>query len=379
MPDRVRIEQCLSRGQWKLFERVPEILHGDDPAFVPPIPGEVAKLGRRRGPFEEIGTIRGYVAFRGREPVGRVASIENRTHNEYHDDRVGFFGFFSFRDADVAGELMKQVRSDLADLGLNPIRGPFSPTQNDECGLQIEGFGGRPYFGMPYNPPWYEEVYDGLGLEPVRDHLAYRLDPGMQAAFDGRMATLVERVRARVPATVRPVDMGRLEEEAALVSRVFNESLAEEWNFMPLSPERAMEFTKDLVGHLGADCVLIAEVDGQPAGLSIGFPDLNEFMDDAKRFPRWLRWPRLAWLLKTRKCRRGRWAVFGMLDEFRERGGTLLLVYDAIARGLEQFQEGELSWTQDINTDVNRLAEQLGLKPYRRYRVYETPAEGRLG
>ena len=376
MPDPIRIEACLNRRQWRLFERIPEILHGDDPAFVPPMPGEVAKLGKRHQ-FEKIGTIRAYVAFRGSDPVGRVASIENRTHNEFHDDRVGFFGFFSFVDAEVAGELMDRVRSDLAELDLDPIRGPFNPTQNDECGLQVEGLGERPYFGMPYNPPWYMGVYETLGLEPVRDHLAYRLDPGLHEAFDGRMASLVERLRKRMPVTVRAVDLDNLEEEAALVSRVFNESLAEEWNFMPLSPERAMEFTRELVGHLGPDCVLIAEVDGVPAGISIGFPDLNEFMEDAKRLPRWLRWPRLIWLLKTRACRRGRWAVFGMLEEYRERGGTLLLVYEAISRGLEQFQEGELSWTQDINNHVNRLAEQLGLEPYRRYRVYETGARGR--
>ena len=107
---------------------------------------------------------------------------------------------------------MDRVRSDLADLGLDPIRGPFNPTQNDECGLQIEGLGERPYFGMPYNPPWYREVYETLGLTPARDHLAYRLDPGMHDAFDGRMASLVERLRARMPVTVRPVDMDRLEE-----------------------------------------------------------------------------------------------------------------------------------------------------------------------
>jgi hypothetical protein len=140
-----------------------------------------------------------------------------------------------------------------------------------------------------------------------------------------------------------------------------------------------MEFTRELVGHLGEECVLIAEVEGEPAGLSIGFPDLNEFLHDAKRLPRWLRWPRLAWLLKTRTCRRGRWAVFGMLPEYRERGGTLLLVYQAIQSGLEQFTEGELSWTQDINDHVNRLAEQLGLVPYRRYRVYQTRAEDGSG
>ena len=131
-------------------------------------------------------------------------------------------------------------------------------------------------------------------------------------------------------------------------------------------------FARDLAGHLDPEAVLIAEVGGVPAGLSILLPDLNEFLADAKRLPRWLRLPRLAWLLKTRRCARGRWAVFGMLPEYRKRGATVLLVYEAILRGRKWYASGEISWTQDINPDVNRLAVQLGLVPSKRYRIYET-------
>jgi hypothetical protein len=303
--------------------------------------------------------------------VGRIASIVNRTHNDFHGDRTGFFGFFSFADADVARPLLDRVLSDLSDAGRDVARGPFGPTQNDECGLQVDGFGGRPCFGMPYNPPWYPAVYESLGLQGVRNFLAYDLDVSMERGFDERLAGLTARIRERFPMTVRPVDMGRLEEEARLVSHLFNESLAEEWNFMPLSVEEAKAWAKDLAGHLDPEGVLIAEVCGVPAGLSIVLPDLNELLAETRRLPRWLRLPRLAWLIKTRRCRRGRWAVFGVLPEYRKMGATLLLVYDAIKLGRKRYESGEISWTQDTNPEVNRLAGQLGLEPSRRYRIYE--------
>ena len=140
---------------------------------------------------------------------------------------------------------------------------------------------------------------------------------------------------------------------------------------MPLSAETALEFTRDLLGHLDPEAILIAEADGRPAGLSIGLPNVNEFLADAGRFPRWLRWPRLLWLLKTRRCKEARWAVFAMLPEYRKRGGTALLIYEAITRMKTRYAAGELSWTQDINDDVNDLATQLGLAPSKRYRIYE--------
>lgn len=312
-----------------------------------------------------------YLAFSRGRPVGRVASIVNRTHNEFHGDRTGFFGFFDFADAEVVRQLIGRVRVDMGEAGLHPLRGPFNPTQNDECGLQVEGFSGRPYFGMPYNPSYYVGVYEEIGLEGVRDLLAYYIDPALEEAFRTRMGGLAERLRKRLAITVRSVDMTRVGEECELVSRLFNESLRDEWNFMPLSSETALEFTRDLLGHLDPEAILIAEADGRPAGLSIGLPDVNEFLADAGRFPRWARWLRLFWLLKTRRSIEGRWAVFAMLPEYRKRGGTALLIYEAITRAQTRYASGELSWTQDINDDVNSLATQLGLVPYKRYRIYE--------
>ena len=108
----LEIRRCRTSREWRLFERIPEILHGDDPVFVPPIPGEIAKLRGRGHVFHLSGTLRAYVAFREGAPVGRVASIVNRAHNDFHGDRTGFFGFFSFADAGAAGPLLKQVRQE---------------------------------------------------------------------------------------------------------------------------------------------------------------------------------------------------------------------------------------------------------------------------
>ena len=367
----LHLEPCRSARQWRLFERVPELLHGTDACFVPPFPGQVTKLRGAWYPFRRDGTLRPYVAFRNGRPVGRVATIVNRTHNELHGDRTGFFGFFDFTDADVAGALLERVRADLRAAGLTLLRGPFSPTQNDECGLQVTGFGEPPYFGMPYNPACYVPAYEQLGLTGVRELLAYRIDPALEDAFRSRMAGLADRIRRRFPVTVRPVDMSRMEEECALVSRLFNESLGNEWNFMPLSHEMTHALARDLLAQLEPEAILIAEVHGRPAGLSIGLPNLNEFLADADRLPRWLRWPRLAWLIKTRRCERARWAVFAMLPEYRKRGGTALLIFEAITRIRRRYQSGELSWTQDINDEVNGLATELGLRPTKRYRIYQ--------
>jgi hypothetical protein len=371
LPSSLHLHPCASARDWRLFERLPEILHGSDPAFVPPFPGEVMKLRSPRHPFHLDGALQPWVALEDGRPVGRIASIVNHTHNRFHGDRTGFFGFFSFADEGAAGALLERARADLRAAGMDRMRGPFNPTQNDECGLHVTGLGQPPYFGMSYNPPGYVAVYEALGLAPARDLLAYHVDPSLEESFRARMGGLADRIRQRFPVTVRPVDLGRVREECELISRLFNESLAAEWNFMPLSPEMTMHFARDLLREIEPDAILIAEVNGKPAGLSIGLPNLNELLADAGRLPRWLRWPRLIWLIKTRRCRRVRWAVFAMLPEYRRRGGTALLIYEAVMRMKDRYASGELSWTQDINHEVNGLATQLGLQPNKVYRIYE--------
>ena len=369
----VSVRPCVGWRAWRTFERLPERLHGEAATFVPPVPGSVRQFGRRRHEFSEHGHITGFLAWRNGRPVGRIAAIVNRTHNAFHGDRTGFFGFFDFTDAEVVRALLAAVRHALAPLGCDRLRGPVNPSQNDSCGVQVEGFGGRPCFGMPGNPPEYGAVCEAIGLRPAMDMLAYDLEPSLEPGFAARMDTLTDRLRARLPFTVRPVNLSRLDEEAPLVSRLFNESLHHEWNFMPLTPPSAQRWAAQLAGQLDPQSVLIIEMEGVPAGLSIVLPDLNAHLAGTRRWPDWARLLRLAWRLRTQPCQEGRLAVFGILPEFRKSGATLLLVHDAIRRGQRRFVRGELSWTQATNVEVNRLADQLGLRPARRYRMYEIP------
>ena len=71
-------------------------------------------------------------------PVGRIAAIENRAHNEFHNDRVGFFGFFECNDdPEAAAALFAAAESWLRARGLDTMRGPMNPSTNHECGMLV--------------------------------------------------------------------------------------------------------------------------------------------------------------------------------------------------------------------------------------------------
>src|SRR2546428_9679956 len=69
-----------------------------------------------------------FIARRNGTPLGRIAAIENRAHNAFHHDRVGFFGFFEAVNADAARALFQAAERWLRARGMTSMRGPMNPS-----------------------------------------------------------------------------------------------------------------------------------------------------------------------------------------------------------------------------------------------------------
>jgi hypothetical protein len=136
---------------WQVYDPVAH------PQWVPPLRLLVRDaLDTRRNRFYERADRALWMALRGGRPVGRIAAIENRAHNDFHGDRVGFFGFFeALNDQEAATALLDVAATWLRARGLTAMRGPVSPSTNHECGLLVAGFESHPTFMTSWNPQYY--------------------------------------------------------------------------------------------------------------------------------------------------------------------------------------------------------------------------------
>src|SRR5438105_9403209 len=94
----------------------------------------------KENPFYEHGDLEMFLARAEGRPIGRIAAIVNRLHNEYHHDQLGFFGFYDCVDSGETGRaatraLVEAAGAWLKARGLTGMRGPVNPTQNDELGI----------------------------------------------------------------------------------------------------------------------------------------------------------------------------------------------------------------------------------------------------
>jgi ribosomal protein S18 acetylase RimI-like enzyme len=312
------------------------------------------------------------VAYRDGKPVGRIAAIENRAHNQYYKDKVGFFGFFDvIDDIAVAEALVTAAEEELKRRGLTSMRGPYNPTVNDECGLLVEGFEAAPMIMMPYNPPYYLELYGKVGLKGVRDLHAYYISNQVQ--IPEKLARVVDRFNKTGKVNIRPIQMKKLNEDLKIIHELYNATLKRNWGFIPLALQDLEFAANDLKAFVEPEHVLIAEKDGEPIGFSMLLPNINEIMWKVKKSSTLGKIIKFVWNLKMNPPKEGRLAVLGVKPEFQASGVAPVFYLDAIRRGGKRFLGAECSWVEESNVSMMRSLELIGAKRYKNYRIFEKP------
>lgn len=310
------------------------------------------------------------MALRDGEPVGRIVAVENKGHNKYYGDRVGFFGFFDFiDDKEVSRALFEAASTELKRRGLTSIRGPYSPTVNDECGLLVEGFESAPFVMMPFNPPYYLEHFEALGLDAARDLFAFYISSSEKPS--DRIIKIVERIKKSSGLSLRSIDMKRLDQELVILHRLYNETLDRNWGFVPLELEDLQSFAKEFKSIAAPEMVMIAEKKGEPIGFSLVLPNINEFLWRARSDRRWLRALKVAWWLMTSHPKEARLAIMGVRKEFRNSGIGALFYLESLQRGKNRYIGGELSWIDENNKEIIHGMTLMGARCYKKYRIFE--------
>lgn len=370
-PAAVNVVPVTDRRGLKRFIEHPYRKYRGSPNWVPPLLiSEWERFDPRRNPFLQHARIDLYVAERNGRPVGRVAAVDDDNHNSTHGDDVIFFGFFEADDEEVAGALLNQVETRARQLGRKLVRGPANPSMNDGAGFQIDAFDTLPFLMMPQNPAEYPRYVEACGYRKVMDLYAWLFD--VTGGPSERLKRIAERVRRRERLTIRGADMKKLQREAAILKRIYNEAWEHNWGFVKYTDAEFDHLVAELKLILDPDLALFLEIDGQVAGVAIAIPDLNQVL--AKMNGRLLPFGIFKLLLGRRTIDRGRLPILGIMPEYRNRGLELVLIDEIARRGYEKgIRQGECSWVLETNTAMNRGIEAAGAKLYKTYRMYQKP------
>lgn len=357
------------------FITLPFKLYMDDPYWVAPLIYERKEFfDKRKNPFYRGAKTRLFLASQDNKLVGRIGVCINYNHNEFHEEKVGFFGFFeSIDDYEVASQLFKVAMIALKAEGMEKMRGPASFSTNHEIGFLVEGFDSPPTVMNPYNKPYLPKLAEQFGLKKVMDLHAYLITK--ETPIDERHLKIVKRIRERNKIKVRSADFSKFAREIEVIRHVYNHAWERNWGFVPLQEDEFNHMAKNLKEIVDPDMLLIAEIDGEPAGFSMAVPDINQALIHlhGRLFPAGLL--KLLWHTKIRNKIKGlRMMTMGVVHKYQKRGIDNIFFVDTYNLGVQKgYQWAELSWILETNELMCRAAEDMGAKLYKKYRMVEMP------
>lgn len=371
----LRIIPVQTRQDRRRFVDFPYDLYSSDKNWIPPLKLERHELiSPKHNPYFNNAKAQLFIAEKDSRIVGRISAQVNRLHNERYQEQTGHFGFFDcVEDAEVAAKLMNAAESWIKDQGMNKIVGPFSFSINEESGLLIEGFDTPPYPFMAHNYPYYESLVSGCGYQKIKDLISWNYDakrPVPETAMQ-----IADVVKTYPGLVVREVDKRHLERDVRIIADVFNSAWSKNWGFIPWTEAELKKVVKDFKMILEPKLALIAEVNGQPAAISIAFPNYHEAIRDlnGRLFPFGVF--KFLYRLKTHKIKTARLALLGIKKEFRHDilAGLSVYLYTEMHKRSQLLGHigGELSWTLDDNDKINNGISMMGGVPYKKYRIFE--------
>ena len=360
-----------SRPQVDDFLEVPYLLYRRDPHWVPPLRrDEIRRLSPRHNPFLAHAEIATWIARDEAGPCGRIAAIEDRAHNDFHHERVGWFGFFEAASARAATVLLSTAEQWARARGFTAMRGPVNPSLNESAGLLVDGFDDDPCLLMPFNPPQYAAFIEANGYRKAKDLLAWDID--LAVPLGARIERLAERVRRRRDITVRRVDMRAYFRDLEILNTIYRSAWDQNWGFVPPTDAEMRQLAVDLKAIVDPDLVLFAETNGRAIACVVALPDVNQVL---KRMNgRLLPFGLLHFLRRRRIITRARVLLLGVVAEHRNIGVYPLLISEAHRRAVANgYTRAEMSWTLEDNHSVNAGIAASGGALYKRYRLYEKP------
>lgn len=288
-----------------------------------------------------------FIAYREGGPVGRIAAIKDFLNP---DAGTGFFGCFECEDdPEAASALIETARLWLADNGCGRMIGPATFNTNQQVGILIEGHEQGPQIMLPFNPPYYQKLMEDSGLAKQTDLLTFSWYKEM--GLPPSVAKMAERTRSDKSVHLRRFNLTDIASEARLVRDMFNQSMAANWGFIPMTTEESVGMLSFCQAFADRDLMLSVWVEREPAGILLFLPTA---------FPG-----------RTRP-RSVRAAILGVIPRHRHRGLDSYLIEHSINVMLDKgYEQADISLVHEDNSVMLKKINQIvGSSQTRRYRVY---------
>jgi hypothetical protein len=256
----------------KRFISLERKLMKDFPYYISEIDDDVVKMLTRKSLMAKEMEFGLFVVSKSGQDVGRCGAIINKRFQAQKQPGAGFIGFFAAAEnceQEVAA-MIDVAEKWLKERGVTKVIAPANGGAPNAMGVMVTGFNENPMFPFPWTPPYYRNYIENLNYQSTYPLWYYEVD------FTSEKYKMAKQRYANYDAAViRPVSKKNWDKDIQIVADMLNETFIDEWEFAKANHAEMQEFFGPMKAILAPQQILIAEVNGKPAGFCLAMPDLT--------------------------------------------------------------------------------------------------------
>ncbi len=360
-------------SQVKEFLEVPVLINRDNSSWIRPLDVEIeAVFNPAKNKLLANGDIiRWIVRDEKGVAVGRVAAFYNNDLAKLETLPTGGCGFFeSIDSSEVATLLLDSARDWLKSKGLEAMDGSVNLGSRDKFwGVLVDGFEHPPVYGMNYNPPYYQRLFEEYGFGNYFNQHSYYMDlngdslsPQVQARYDRLIATGEYEFRHMNDSDFETLPRNFVD--------IYNSAWENFTGVQKMNYEDGQKLLKEIKPILDKRLVHLAFHKGKQIGFFIMVPDIYGAVKHLNgKFDWWSKLKLFYYLKVRRSCDVILGLIFAVDPAYQGKGvesGMINNVKEIIEGGTYHYRHLELAWMGDFNPLMMRMVEKyVGAKQYK--------------
>lgn len=370
----MEIKSVSNKKIEKLFLNLPRMLYKDDPNYVLPFDKDIKAAfdPEKNIHFQNGGAKRWVLISDTGIVIGRIAAFYEKNKAEADYVKSGGCGFFECINSLEAAKLLFDTASNwLSEQGFEAMTGPINFGENESnWGCLVHGFE-PPCFGMSYNLPYYQELFENYGFQLYYKQFSFHID--IDKPFPERFWKIAEWINNRPNYSFRHFEYKNADKLVKDTVKVYNEA----WpllkdDFTPLDPAAVYEVMQKAKPILDPELCWFAYNKEEPIAFFTFLPDANQIFKHLNGKLHIFNKIKFLWLKKKKKMTRMRGNTAGVSPKFQNSGVESGIIYQLkqVVDKKPHFKQVELSWVGDFNPKMIALYKATGAYHAKTHHTY---------
>ena len=371
-----RIAVLSSKKDIRDFHDLPATLNNGDRNWIKPLYKDIESVFHpsTNTLFRTGEAVRWILRDENGTPVGRVAAFYSKKIASAYGSHVGGMGFFEcINDHEAAKMLFDACRDWLAEKEMTVMEGPVNFGDRDRWwGLLVDGFM-PPNYCMPYNPPYYRELFEAYGFRNYFEQYTYQMP-----VDDSRLSSVIrekaERVFANPDYSFRYMTMKEMRDIARNFMIVYNKGWARFPGVKTISEGHARLILKSIRPVLDEKLLWFGFYRDEPVCFFLMLPEINQIVRHLNGKLNHVGRLKFLWYRHVKKeLTKAFGLIFGIVPDHQRKGveGALIISFAKLAMSDKfPYRELEFNWIGDFNPSMMHLLDQIGAKIIKTHITY---------